>query len=69
MFGSAAKAVLFFEMAQQELTDTARERAAAAPGPKARKDYDRFRPIVVKPSRVNPLGKAGQSVIVEGYPL
>ncbi|MHC5111505.1 MAG: hypothetical protein ACYTHJ_16685 [Planctomycetota bacterium] len=68
VFGSAPKAVLYFEMAQQTLGRNSRTRAMAALGPKARKDYKKFLPTTLRPSAVESKGKAGACVIVEGFP-
>ena len=67
-FGSAPRAALFFEMAQQELAAPVRARAVATLGPKARKDYQKFRPLMLQPSLVDSTGKPGHCVIVEGFP-
>ena len=67
-FGSAPKAALFFEMVQQGLPTASRARAFAALGPKARKDYKKFRPVSVKPSKVDSSGRPGHCVVVEGFP-
>ncbi|HJN45699.1 MAG: hypothetical protein CL477_08720 [Acidobacteria bacterium] len=66
--GSAAKAALFFDMAQVGLGDAARARANRALGPKASKDYKKHRPITVRPSEVDAGGKNEQGVIVQGVP-
>ena len=67
-FGSAPKAALFFEMAQQGLPTASRARAVAALGPNARKDNKKFRPVSVKPSKVDSSGRPGHCVVVEGFP-
>ena len=64
--GSAANAVLFFEMAQVGLPDAARARAVRALGPRARRDYRDHKPTAMVPSRVDPDGTTQQPVIVEG---
>lgn len=68
VFGSKAKAVLFFEMAQQALPQQVRSRAVTALGPKARKDHQKFLPAKLLPSLVESKGKAGACMIVEGFP-
>jgi hypothetical protein len=68
VFGSAPKAVLFFEMAQYALPDAVRTTAVRSLGPKARKDHKKHLPMQLLPSRVDEEGVAGRGVIVEGYP-
>ena len=68
VFGSAPKATLFFEMAQQGMTNATRKRAVAALGPKARNDYRKYRPLTLQPAAVDSEGKGGQGVVVQGYP-
>ena len=68
VFSAGTQAFLFLEMMQQDLPDEQRRSVLQLLEPDLRSDYERQRPIVLAPSKVEAEGAAGRSLIVAGFP-
>lgn len=68
VFSASTQAFLFLEMMQQDLSAEDRRSVLQLLDSELRRDYQRHRPAILSPSKVEAEGVAGRSVIVAGYP-
>lgn len=68
VFSAGTQAFLSLEMMQQELPEGERQSVLQLLETDLQQDYQRQRPVILLPSKVEGQGVAGRSVIVTGFP-